>query len=86
VLAAKIAQQGANANLAFAQDVLRYINVLAELIDEYETLDNAASLLVTGPFSDPAPSVQALRRALFPEVDEGQAQGRAILKVFLWTA
>ncbi|PMD14926.1 hypothetical protein NA56DRAFT_357969 [Hyaloscypha hepaticicola] len=86
VLAAKIAQQGVNANFTFAQDVLQYINLLADLIDEYETLDNAAPLLVTAPFSDPAPSVQALRRVLFPEVDEGQAQGRAILKTFLWTA
>jgi hypothetical protein len=86
VLAAKIAQQGANADLTFAQGILQYINVLADLIDEYDTLDNAASLWVTEPFSDPAPSVQALRRVLFPEVDEGQVHGRAILRVFLWTA
>ena len=86
VLATKIAQQGVNANLAFAQDFLQYVNVLADLIDEYESLDNAASFLVTEPFSDPAPSVQALRRVLFPEVDEDHEQGRAILRVFLWTA
>lgn len=86
VLAAKIAQQGTNANLAFAQDVLQYINVLADLVDEFEILDVVASHLHTALFSDPAPSVQALRRALFPEVDEGQAQSRAVLRTFLWAA
>jgi hypothetical protein len=70
----------------FAQDVLQYINAFAHLTDEYETLDIAASLLVTGAFPDPAPSAQALRRVLFPEVDERQVKSRAILGVLLWTA
>jgi len=44
VLAAKIAQQGVNANFTFAQDVLDYINLLADLINKYKTLDNTTSL------------------------------------------
>jgi hypothetical protein len=86
VLATKIAQQGARANLAFAREVLEYVNVLADLLDVYEELDNAASLLITEPFSDPAPSVQALRKALFPDFDGDHEQSRAVLRLFLYTA
>jgi hypothetical protein len=86
VLATKVAQQGTTANLTFAREFQQYINVLADLIDEFQRLDLAASLQLTQPFSDPAHSVQALRKVLFPEVDEGHKQGRGIIKVFLWTA
>ncbi|RDW57267.1 hypothetical protein BP5796_12717 [Coleophoma crateriformis] len=85
VLATKIAQQGTKADIVFAQDCLQYINLLADLNDEFDKLDNAASLSIMEPFSDPTLSVQGLKRALFPEVDDGHTQGRAILKVFLWT-
>lgn len=86
ILAAKIATRGSTADLAFAQEVSQYVNILAELIDVYEHLNEAASFMNTRPFSDPSPSVQALRQVLFPEVDEGHAQGRSVLRVFLWTA
>ena len=85
-LAIKIAQQQGNANFEFAQQFQEYIDLLAQLIDDFEDLDFAARLLMTGPFSDPAPSVQALRRMLFPEVDEYHKQGRAIIRAFLWTS
>ncbi|KAH8790385.1 hypothetical protein F5882DRAFT_95054 [Hyaloscypha sp. PMI_1271] len=85
VLAIKIAQEG-TANLIFAREFLQYINALADLIGEFESLNDAASLQFTQAFSDPSPSVQALREALFPKVDDGHKQGRDIIKVFLWTA
>src|SRR5579871_700464 len=66
VLAMKIAEQGDDANFSFAQDFLQYVNMLADLIDEYESLNDAASLLIMEPFSDPSPSVQELKAALFP--------------------
>jgi len=85
ILAIKVAQEGTTANIVFARDFLAYINMLADLINEFEYLDSVASLKFARPFSDPTPSVQALREVLFPEVEEGHKQGRDIVKVFLWT-
>src|SRR5450432_983615 len=86
VLILRIAEIGTTGDLSFATDFLQYINVLAKLLDEYEELKRAADLLITRPFEDPSPSVQALKSALFPEVYDEHEQGRAILGVFLWTA
>lgn len=86
VLLAKVAILGTTSNLKFAQDFLTYLNLLAELLDVYDSMVEAVSLGFTQPFSDPEPSVQALKLALFPTVDDQHEQGRAILKAFLWTA
>jgi hypothetical protein len=86
VLATKVAQQGTTGNLPFAREFLQYVNLLADLIHEFEDLENISSLQFIQAFSDPAESVQALRKMLFPEVDDGHEQGRDIIKVFLWTA
>ena len=84
VLITLIAFLGSKADLGIAKDFLDYINTLAELIDVYDSLVDAAAFGITEPFSDPCPSVQELKAALFPEVYDEHEQGRAILKVFLW--
>ena len=84
VLAILVATVGSKPDQGFVRDFLSYINTLAMLLDEYDFLVDAANLGLTGPFSDPAPSVQELKAALFPEVYDNHEQGRAILKVFLW--
>jgi hypothetical protein len=86
VLATKIAWQGSIADFEFAQSLLQYLNVLANLIDEFEILNTNASLLIMEPYSDPDPSVKALKAVLFPEIDDDHKQGRDILRVFLWAA
>ena len=84
VLIMLIASVGSKPDLGLARDFLSYIDTLAMLIDEYDSLVDAASFGHTEPVSDPTPSVQALKAALFPEVDDEHEQGRAILKAFLW--
>ena len=84
VLAMLVGFLGCKPDLGIARDFLKYINTLALLLDEYDSLIEVANYGATELFSDPTPSVQALKAALFPEVDDEHEQGRAILKVFLW--
>jgi len=86
VLAHLIATRGFDADPRFAQDFLRYVNLLSELLDTYNNLCDVAAFGLTGALVDQSPSVQALKRALFPDKDDDHEQGRAVLKVFLWTA
>lgn len=86
ILLTKVAILGTTPRLKFAQDFLSYVNLLAELLDVYDSIVEAVSFGFTQPFSDPTPSVQALKLALFPAVDDQHEQGRAILKAFLWAA
>lgn len=86
VLTTQVSLLGTSPDLVFARDFLSYINILAELLDEFDGLVNLADFGITEPLSDPAPSVQALKSALFPEVYDQHEQGRAVQKAFLWTA
>jgi hypothetical protein len=82
----KISSLGHEPDLDFARSFQKYVNLLGELIDEYETLVDAANLGYEEPFNDPAPSVQLLKAALFPKVAEDHVQSLSILKAFLWSA
>lgn len=82
----KIASLEHKPDLQFACGLLRYVNLLAELIDEYESLVDLASFGRDEPFQDPAPSVQRLRSVLFPEVKDDHEQSLSVLKAFLWSA
>ena len=55
----KIASLGHNPDLKFARSFLRYVNLLAELVDEYEELVDAVNFGAHKLFEDSAPSVQA---------------------------
>ncbi|MCJ1233306.1 hypothetical protein MMC14_001261 [Varicellaria rhodocarpa] len=85
-LAFKISIAGDTADWGVAQAMQQYINLLAELIDVLDSLNDAANMRAVDAFQDPLPTVRALRSLLFPEVDDDHAQGRAILKMFLWAA
>lgn len=82
----KIAFLGHTPDLEFARSFLRYVNLLAELVDKYEKLVDAVDFGAHEPFEDSAPSVQALKSALFPADTDGHEQGLSMLKVFLWSA
>ena len=82
----KIASLGPTPDLEFASSFLRYVNLFAELLDEYEGLVDAVNFGHHEPFEDPAPSVQALKSALFPDDTDSHDQGLSILKAFLWSA
>ncbi|KAJ9657032.1 hypothetical protein H2201_008320 [Coniosporium apollinis] len=85
VFTTKIAFLDNRPDLEFARQFQQYVNILAEMIDVFENLSDAAAFELEDRFDDPDPSVQAMKAALFPEVDEGHHQGRAVVKVFLWT-
>lgn len=87
VFALKVADLGHQPDLNFAQNFRAYINLIGELIDEYDAIVDAASFGFKDPFEDPAPSVQALKHALFPQaVDDDHEQSLSVLKAFLWSA
>ncbi|MCJ1460191.1 hypothetical protein MMC28_010570 [Mycoblastus sanguinarius] len=86
VLLIKVTLLGHEPDLNFAGDFLRYINLLAELLDEYDGLVQAVNFGQCEPFQDPTPSVQALKAALFPDVADDHEQDLAVLKAFLWSA
>ena len=77
---------GHQPDLDFARSFRRYINVLGELVDEYDALYDAAKLGFTAPFEDPTPSVQALKAALFAREADDHQQSLTVLKAFLWSA
>ena len=82
----KVADLGHQPCLDFAQRFQSYVNLLGELIDEYDALIDAARLGFQVPFQDPAVSVQALKEALFPTEPGDHEQSLSILKAFLWAA
>lgn len=82
----KVANLGHKPDLDFARSFESYVTVLGELVDEYDALVDAAKLGFQLPFSDPAPSVQALKAALFPREDFDHEQSLSVLKAFLWSA
>lgn len=82
----KVADLGHQPNLDFAQSFWRYVNVLGELVDEYDALVDTVKFGLKTPFQDPAPSVQALKAALFPHETDGHQQSLSVLKAFLWSA
>ncbi len=82
----KVAEIGHQPNLDFAQAFQCYVNLLGELVDQYDALVDAATFGLKEPFKDPAASVQALKEALFPDVIDGHEQSLSILKAFLWSA
>lgn len=71
---------------AFAQSFLQYVNLIAELVDTYDTLMDLAHFNYQEALSDPAPSVQALKAALFPEASSEHEMSLYVLKSFLWSA
>lgn len=87
-LAVIFEREGTRPNLDLARKSFQYINVLSELLDQYQAICDAISFGILEPFKDPSDEVQALKGALFPEDDEeyGHVQARAIIKVFLWSA
>lgn len=87
VLAYLIATRSFDVDPRFAEALLRYVNLLSELLDTYSNLCDIAAFGLTEALADQSPpSVQALKRALFPDKDDDHEQGRAVLKIFLWTA
>lgn len=86
VLLLKIASLGHAPDKAFTQSFLQYVNLIAELVDTYETLMNLAHFDLQEALRDPAPSVQALKAALFPEASSEHEMSLYILKSFLWSA
>lgn len=82
----KIADLGHQPDLDFALGFRRYIDVLGELVDVYETLVDAARLGFKAPFEDLHPSVQELKAALFPHETDGHGMNLSTLKAFLWSA
>ena len=83
----KVADIGHEPDFAFALTFLRYVNLLGELVDMYDALVDAVKFGVQEPFEDPAPSVQALKAALFPIVlDEHHDESLSVLNAFLWSA
>lgn len=82
----KIANLGHQPDLDFALGFRRYIDVLGELVDEYDALVDAARLGFKAPFEDPTPSVQELKAALFPHETDGHGMDLSTLKAFLWSA
>ena len=86
VLLLKVADLGHQPDLDFARSFGRYINVLGELIDEYNSLADAARLGFKAPFEDQTPSIQALKAALFPHDTDNHGLNLSVLKAFLWAA
>lgn len=82
----KIANLGHQPNLDFALGFRRYVDVLGELVDEYDALVDAARLGFKAPFENPTPSVQELKAALFPQDTDGHGLSLSVLKAFLWSA
>ena len=82
----KVASLGHQPDLAFATDFLRYINLLSELLDEYDCLVSVVEFGLREPLNHPAPSVQALKDALFPVDNNNQEQSLHVLEAFLWSA
>ena len=81
----KVADLGYQPNLEFARGFGRYIDVLGELIDVYDSLVDAAKFGFRAPFEDPSPSAQELKAALFSQ-ETGHEHGLGVLKAFLWSA
>ncbi|KAI4250100.1 MAG: hypothetical protein L6R40_000272 [Gallowayella cf. fulva] len=82
----KIADLGHQPDLNFALSFRAYVNILGELVDQYDALVDAVKFGVREPFEDPTPSVQALKAALFPAVSDDHEQCLSVLKVYLWSA
>lgn len=86
VLAMVFALQGTHPSLNIARRSFHYVNLLSELVDQYESICDAASFGIDGPFEDPSEAGQALKAALFPLADDDHKHARAVLKAFLWSA
>jgi hypothetical protein len=86
VLATMFAKQGDYPDTILAQRSFEYVNLLSELVDQYQSICDAVAFGITAPFEDPSDAGQAQKSALFPPVDEDHEQARAIVKVFLWSA
>ena len=82
----KVADLGHQPDLHFALSFRRYIDVLGELIDEYDTLVDAGRLGFKAPFEDSTPSVQAFKAAFFPHETDGHGLNLSVLGAFLWSA
>ena len=82
----KVADLGHEPNLEFARSFGHYINMLGELVDEYDALVDAAKFKFMAPFEDSSPSTQALKAALFSDETDDHEQGLSVLKAFLWSA
>lgn len=86
VLLLKVTSLGHVPDEAFAQSFLQYVNLIAELVDTYDTLMELAHLGYQEALTDPAPSVQALKAALFPEASSEHEMSFYVLESFLWSA
>ncbi|KAL9635013.1 MAG: hypothetical protein Q9164_003732 [Protoblastenia rupestris] len=86
LLLMKVASLDHTPNEDFAGRFLQYVNLVSELIEEYETLVSLVNSDYQQAFSDPAPSVQALKAALFPEASSEHEMSLYVLKAFLWSA
>ncbi|KAL8991938.1 MAG: hypothetical protein Q9169_007516 [Polycauliona sp. 2 TL-2023] len=70
----------------FALAFQAYVNLLGELVDEYDALIDAVKFGTHEIFDDPAPSVQALKAAFFPVNLDEHNQSLSVLQAYLWTA
>ncbi|KAL9124466.1 MAG: hypothetical protein Q9217_006205 [Psora testacea] len=86
VLLMKVSSLGTTPDEAFAESFFQYLNLISELIDVYDTLLDIAHYDYQEALSDPAPSVQALKNALFPEASSEHEMSLYVLNSFLWSA
>lgn len=86
VLLLKVTSLGHTPDEAFAQSFLQYVNLIAELVDTYDRLMELVHFDCPEALRDPAPSVQALKAALFPEASSEHEMSLYVLQSFLWSA
>ena len=86
VLLLKVTSLGHVPDKSFAQSFLQYVNLIAELVDTYEMLVDLAHRDHQEFLRDPAPSVQALKAALFSEASSEHEMSLYVLRAFLWSA
>lgn len=83
VLLLKVTSLGHTPDEAFAQSFLQYVNLIAELVETYDTLMDLVHSDSQEALRDPAPSVQALKAALFPEASSEHEMSLFVLQSFL---
>lgn len=82
----KIIDSDRQPDSSFASVFQAYVNILGELVDQYDALVDAVKFGFKEIFDHPAPSVQVLKAAFFPADLNEHDQNLSVLKAYLWTA
>lgn len=85
VLAKMVADLNFKEDFTFAQDCLRYANLLTTFMDELEAMQDAVKGGIEEIFGSPEDPLQSLRRELLQDVMEQNSEGCSMLRTFLWT-